>query len=124
MPRNYDQMRAARDLDFIVGGNTFTVHLLPLSTIDVWTERESKVNPEKNDEFREMVIERIADAVADGNGSADRWREVCASDRGPAYAELMDLFRWVWEVQSTLPTMPPEPSPSGRAKTPPSSKAA
>jgi len=124
MPRNYDEIRKARDLDFILGEQVFTVHLLPLTMIGVWTEREAKVEISDQDAFQAMCIDRIADSVADGNGSAERWRALCASERGPSYGELLELARWVWEVQSDLPTMADALSPPGRGTTAVSSKGA
>ncbi len=124
MPRNFDELRKAKDLDFIVGGNTFTIHLMPLTMIGVWTEREEKVKAEDTEAFTQMCIDRIADAVADGNGSEERWRELCKSDTGPSYGELLELARWTWEVQSDLPTMEPAASRPGRGTTAVSSKGA
>lgn len=124
MPRNFDELRKQRDLDFIVGDNTFTIHLMPLKMIGIWTERESEVKTEDTNAFTQMCIDRIADAVADGNGSEDRWRELCAGDKGPSYGELLELARWAWEAQSELPTTDSAASPPGPGKTAVSSKGA
>lgn len=118
MPRNYDEIRKAKDLDFIVSGNTFTIHLLPLHMIGVWEEREKDVDVADQSAFTAMCIERVADAVADENGAADRWRELCGNEKtGPSYGELLELARWVWEVQSDLPTKEPATSAPGRGTT-------
>ena len=124
MPRNFDELRKQKDLDFIVGGNTFTIHLMPLTMIDVWTKREEKIKPSDTEAFTQMCIDRIADAVEDGNGASARWRELCAGDKGPSYGELLELARWTWEAQSDLPTMEPSPSQPGRGTTAVSSKGA
>jgi hypothetical protein len=124
MPINFDELRKQKDLAFILNNQTFTCHLLPMKMIDVWTDREAKVQPDDTKAFTAMCVDRVADAVADGNGSEERWRELCASDNGPSYGELLGLARWVWEVQSDLPTMDSVPSPRGRGTTAVSSKGA
>jgi hypothetical protein len=124
MPRNFDELRKAKDLDFVIGGNTFSIHLMPLKMIGEWTEREGKVATDDTGAFTQMCIDRVADAVEDGNGASDRWRELCASDKGPSYGELLELARWAWEAQSDLPTTDSAASPSGRGKTADSSKVA
>jgi hypothetical protein len=124
MPRNFDELRKAKDLSFVLNDQVFTIHLMSLSMIGVWTEREAKIKPEDTEAFTQMCIDRVADAVDDGNGSADRWRELCASDHGPSYGELLELSRWTWEVQSDLPTMESAPSQPGRGTTAVSSKGA
>jgi hypothetical protein len=124
MPRNFDELRKARDLEFVISGQTFELHLLPLPMIGVWTERESTVKTDDTPAFTQMCIDRIADAVADGNGSEERWRELCKSDKAPSYGELLELARWAWEAQSDLPTMGPSPSQPGRGTTAVSSKGA
>lgn len=124
MPRNFDELRAAQDLEFTIGGETFSMHLLPLKMIDVWTKREADVKTDDTEAFTQMCIDRIADAVEDGNGAGGRWRELCKSDNGPSYGELLALARWAWEAQSDLPTMEPEPSQPGPGKTVVSSKGA
>jgi hypothetical protein len=117
MPRNYDEMRKARDLEFVLGDQSFTVHMLPVQIVDVWSKREKDVDLSDMVAFTSMCVDRIADAVADGNGSAVRWRELCDSPNGPSYGELLDLARWVWEVQSDLPTQESVPSQPGRVTT-------
>jgi hypothetical protein len=124
MPRNFDELREAKDLAFVLGGQTFSLHLLPLPMIGVWTEREADVKTDDTDAFTQMCVDRIADAVADGNGSEERWRELCKSDKAPSYGELLELARWAWEAQSDLPTMEPSPSQPGRGTTAVSSKGA
>ena len=124
MPRNYDELRKAKDLDFVLGGQVFTVHLLPLDMVGVWDARESDVKVEDQEAFTAMCIERVADAVDDGNGSRERWTGLCRSKQAPSYGELLELARWVWEVQSELPTMEPAPSQPGRGTTAVSSKGA
>lgn len=124
MPRNFDELRKKKDLDFVLGNQMFTVHMLPLGFIEVWSEREATVSVEDQKAFTEMCIDRVADAVDDKNGASERWRELCASDHGPSYGELLELARWVWQVQSELPTMEPAPSQPGRGTTAGSSKGA
>lgn len=124
MPRNFDELRKSKDLDFILGGETFTIHMLPLPMIGVWTEREGAVKTDDTEAFTNMCIDRIADAVADGNGSADRWRELCKGEKAPSYGELLELARWAWEAQSDLPTMDSAVSQPGRGTTAGSSKGA
>ena len=124
MPRDFDKIRAEKDLDFVLGGQIFTVHLLPLNFIEIWQEREDKVEVTDQAAFTQMMIDRVADTVADGNGSRERWLELCKSDKAPSYGELLELARWVWEVQSDLPTMEPAPSQPGRGTTATSSKGA
>jgi hypothetical protein len=124
MPRNFDKIRQEKDLDFIVGNQTFTIHYLPLDMIGIWSEREEKVSVEDQAAFTQMCIDRVADAVADGNGSEERWRALCTSKDAPSYGELLELYRWVWEVQSELPTMQPASSQPGRGTTAVSSKGA
>lgn len=123
MPRNFDEIRAQKDLDFVLAGQTFKIRMLPLMYIGIWTEREDKVDLGDQAAFQQMCIDRVADAVDDGNGAAQRWRDLCESDKGPSYGELLELARWVWEAQSDLPTMPPAPSAGGRGATAASSKA-
>ncbi len=124
MPRNFDELRKAKDLDFVVGGNTFTIHMMSLKMIGVWTEREGNVKAEDTDAFTQMCIDRIADAVDDGNGAGKRWRDLCAGDAGPSYGELLELARWTWEAQSDLPTTDSVASQPGPGKTAGSSKGA
>jgi hypothetical protein len=124
MPRNFDEIREKKDLDFVLGGQTFSLHLLPLPMIGVWTEREKEIDTTDTPAFQQMCIDRVADAVADGNGSEDRWRELCKSDKAPSYGELLELARWTWEAQADLPTMDSAPSPPGRGTTAVSSKGA
>lgn len=124
MARNYDELRKERDLDFIIGGNTFTIHLLPVKFIGIWTEREREIDVTDMDAFTKMCIDRVADAVADGNGAEERWRGLCESESAPAYGELLELARWAWEAQSDLPTQEPVPSEPGRGSTAVSSKGA
>ncbi len=124
MPRNFDELREKKDLAFVIGGETFALHLLPLPMIGVWTEREEKVKTDDTEGFTQMCIDRVADAVDDGNGAGARWRELCKSDKAPSYGELLELARWAWEAQSDLPTMEPSPSQPGRGKTAVSSQGA
>lgn len=124
MARNYDEMRAARDLEFVIGGQMFTLHLLPLTMVGVWTEREKDVDTADTPAFTMMCIDRVADAINDGNGSEERWRDLCASAKGPSYGELLELARWAWEVQSDLPMTAVEPSAAGPGTTAFSSRGA
>ncbi len=114
MPRNFDEMRKQRDLGFVVGDQAFTLHMMPLDMIGVWTEREDKVDLTDQAQFQQMCIDRVADAVADGNGSEERWRELCKSKQSPSYGELLELSKWAWEAQSELPTMALEASAQQR----------
>ncbi len=123
MPRNYDKLRADRDLDFVIGSQAFTMHLLPMTVVGVWVEREKGVDAADASAFGEMCVERVGDALDDGNGARERWTDLCKSKDAPSYGELLDLARWAWELQSDLPTMPPSPSGRGRGATAASSKA-
>jgi len=121
---DFDQINAERDdLDFKIRGETFRIQMMPMSIVGIWTEREEPIDASKADEFMQMLIDRVADAVDDGNGSTERWRELCASAKGPSYGELLDLANRVWAAQTTVPTRPVSPSPSGRGATDTSSKA-
>lgn len=125
MPRNFDELRKAKDLDFVVGGQTFTLHLLPFEMVDVWAKREASIKDAAGTtDYTSMWIDRISDAIADGNGSEERWRALCKSDKAPSYGELIELANWAWEVQSDLPTEPSAPSQPGRGTTAVSSKGA
>jgi hypothetical protein len=124
MPRNFDELRKGKDLEFIISDQLFTIHLMPLQMIGVWTEREAKIELSDTEAFTQMCIDRIADAVDDGNGSSERWRELCAGKQGPSYGELLELARWAWEAQSELPTMEPAPSQPGPGTTAVSSRGA
>lgn len=123
---DYDKLRQEReDLDFTIGGESFHIQMMPMSIIGVWTEREDPVDVSKVTDFMQMMVERVADSVDDGNGSRERWEVLCADDkRGPSYGELIDLGRKVWEAQTALPTKQPGPSQPGLGDTAPSSKAA
>lgn len=123
MPRDYDKARAVLDLDFVIGSQTFAMHLLPMQVVSDWSEREAEVKLTDQPAFQQMCVERIADAVDDGNGSRDRWLGLCASKDAPSYGELLDLARWAWEVQSDLPTMQSSPSGPGPRTAAESSKA-
>lgn len=120
--RDYDQLRLERDLDFKLGGEAFRIHMLPMKAVKVWVDREDAVG-DTTGEFMQMCVDRIADAVADGNGAEERWRALCDADNGPSYGELRELARWVWEAQTDFPTTPPEPSQAGQPRTASSSKA-
>ena len=114
---DYDQIRAERDdLDFRIGGEEFRIHLLPMKTIGVWIDREGAAEDGML-EFADICVQRIADAVSDGNGARERWTDLCASDKAPSYGELRELARKVWEAQSDLPTMQPSDSLGGRGTT-------
>lgn len=122
--RDYDKLRSERDLEFKVGGSVFVIRPMPLKQIGIWTDREKEVDTSDTPAFTQMCIDRIADAIADGNGSEQRWRDLCESDAGPTYGELLELARWVWEVQSDLPTTGSEPSEPGPTPTAVSSRGA
>lgn len=124
--KNYDEIRENRkeDLQFILGGQVFNVRQLPFTIMGVWVEREDKVDASNQQEFQQMLVDRVADAVDDGNGSVDRWRALCGGPDAPSYGELLELFRWVLEVQSSLPTTAPEPSAPGVGTTAGSSRGA
>ena len=122
MPRDFDKLRKERDLDFVIGSQTFSLHILPANIVEVWADREEEVDTTDQAAFRQMCIDRIADGVADGNGSEERWRNLNDSSSAPSYGELLELARWVWEVQSDLPTMQPSPSTPGRGAVAASSK--
>lgn len=122
---DYDKLREEReDLDFTIGGETFRIQMMPMQIVEVWTAREDPVDVSKVADFMQMMVDRVADAVDDGNGARERWVEVCASKRGPSYGELIEIGRKVWEAQTALPTKQPAPSPGGHGDTATSSKAA
>lgn len=121
--RDYDKAREEKDTDFTVAGEVFTVQPVSVAMVGEWVEREDKVDLTNAIAYEQMCIDRVADAVEDGNGASERWRKLCASPKGPTYGELMDLSKWVWTVSSELPTMPPAPSAPGRGKTAVSSAA-
>jgi hypothetical protein len=123
--RDFDQLRAERsDLDFKIGGETFHFVTLPMSIVGVWSEREEPVDVNDTAAFIQMLVERVADAVDDGNGAKERWTSLCASEKAPSYAELMQLARDAWEMQTTLPTEPLSSAPAGPTAIATSSKGA
>lgn len=125
MGTDYDRLRAERDdLDFTIGGYAFRFNMVPARIVGIWVEREDPVDAKDINAFTQMLVDRVADAVDDGNGARERWLELCASERGPGYGELLEIGRKAWEVQSSLPTRLSGSSPPGPGETESSSKGA
>lgn len=121
---NFDQMREERDdLDFTICGEHFVIQRLSMHIVGKWEQREEPVDVSEADAFMQMLVDRVADAVADGNGSEQRWRELCAGQNGPSYGELVDIANMVWRSQTALPTQRLSSAPAGPIATGTGSKA-
>ena len=48
MPRNYDEMRAARDMEFVICGESFTMKVVGADIFGDWEEREEKADLTSN----------------------------------------------------------------------------
>ena len=121
--RDYDAMREGRELEFRMGGQIFKLKHMPASILGTWQEREKDLDFQSNDVFLKATDDRVRDVLDNANGQVERWEQLCGSEQGPSFNEMMDLYRFVYEVQTDLPTMPPTPSAPGRGKTAASSKA-
>ena len=121
---DFDKLREENeDLEFKISGQTFRIQRLPMSIVDVWETREEPVNVSEVNEFTTMLIDRVADAVKDGNGSEKRWRELCGSPEAPSYGELVDIANMVWRSQTALPTQRLSNASAGPVVIGPTSKA-
>ncbi len=126
MPRNYDEMRAAQDRDFTIGGETFTVKRCPMATMGELVEME-KIFLAQEDvsyiDIAEFAEKRLRILIDDQNGAVSRWEALIASTENPVeYGEIVDVSKWAVELVTGLPTLPPSPSAVGRGKTAASSK--
>lgn len=64
----------------------------------------------------EIFIRRIALFIADND--KERWQTLSYNKDNPIpYAQFSDLYRWLLEVASGRPTVPPSPSESGDGTT-------
>ncbi len=127
MPMNFDEIAAAEDRSFIIRGETFTIVRGSPELVGrvVAAERDHAAKPEKDrseDANLEFVQDRLFMLIDDSNGAVDRWKALRAKEE-IGYGEIIRVSNWALEILMGLPTLPPEPSPTGRGKTAASSKA-
>lgn len=108
----------AEDRDFEIGGEVFRWRY------PHWTETaeifDQEVTPEEqNGDFSfkadtELAIKRIPTFLDPMNDSAKRWKALVARKESPVPRhQIVQLYRWLLQVTSGLPTNPPSDSESG-----------
>lgn len=121
MARNFDD-EMAQDLDFIVGGEAFTMRYVRPEVLAAW-EDESEDDEESSDKILKRQDERI---LAFLSSEEDRKRYVAMRERDENALPLVkinELLRWMVEVQTSRPTETPSPSANGPGRTAASSGA-
>lgn len=111
----------AEDRDFEIGGQVFTWRY------PHWQEAASlfdqEVTPESTNgevpEFSfkadtELAIKRIPTFIEGTNDAHKRWKELVARKTDPVPRhQIVQLYRWLIQVTSGLPTSPPSASEPG-----------
>lgn len=101
-------------LEFEVHGQRFNVKTVAPEVIAAWDDAPA----EDEETAFEKLDKMILTFIDDGNGQADRWRELRASaDKPLAVGQMRGILRWMVESQSDFPTEQPASSPRGRGKT-------
>ena len=122
MPRNFDEERAAQDLDFVIRGQKFSIQYVRPEVIAAFEDEEI---PDKAVDAVAWTAEHIKLFLNDANGATDRWDKVRGQEQNPvSLGEMNELLQWMIRVNSGLPTEPSAPSAPGRGRTAASSKGA
>jgi hypothetical protein len=107
----------AEDRDFEIGGEVFRWRYPHWQeTADLF---DSEVNPEENGEFSfkadtELAIKRVPTFLDPMNDSHARWKKLVARKESPVPRhQIVQLYRWLVQETSGLPTQPPSASGAG-----------
>lgn len=124
MPRNYDEIRDAQDLSFVIRGQTFQ---LRRGTPEVLDQIETLQR-----DYLAAEVTTYADIATFSENrlklllveeDAARWDALRANGDDPiAFREIQDLSKWAIEEITGFPTIPSSPSPAGDGTTDTSSK--
>jgi hypothetical protein len=100
--------------DFEINGETFHVKTVRPEVISAWDASPATTDEEAYARLDNMILSFIDD----GNGQAEKWRALRASDENAiAVGQMRGLIRWLVESQSDFPTEQPASSRRGRGKT-------
>jgi hypothetical protein len=139
--RDFDAERPS-DLTFKIGGETFTMLLVPPEVLAEWEDaRAAELADQRAKLASGEAIEDTPDAAARSIAITDqriksfldpsdhaRYDKVRAKAAGDPdvipYGALVELKNWMVETQSARPTQTPSPSGGGRGRTGRSSRAA
>ena len=114
----------AEDRDFEIGGELFKFRYPHWEqAAELWDEsspiEETGEDGEKNGSFSfradtEFAIERIPIFLDPVNDSHTRFKALLARENDPVPRhQLVQLYRWLFQMASGLPTQPPSDSGSG-----------
>jgi hypothetical protein len=123
LPRNFDELLNDDDLEFIIGGEKFTM-------IYVRPEVLAAIAADADDADDKPFSQTLADNDAQIKlflrpEDHERWDALRAREENPVtQRQLNELITYLVEVQTGRPTLPPSPSPPGAGATAPTSSAA
>jgi hypothetical protein len=125
MPRNYDEIRDAEDLSFVIRGQTFRLkRARPEDLARLIDAEEARTGEEKFSDAFAFAEERLLALIDQSNGALEAWQNIRASETDPVtFGEVMDLSNWAVTELTRLPTLRPSPSEPGPSKTAATSKA-
>jgi hypothetical protein len=122
VPRNFDEILES-DLDFILGGETFTMRFVRPEALAAWEDEGDAPEDEKAEAALHRLDGRIKMFIVEEQH--EKYDALRARETNPVtMSQLRAVIRWMLEAQSERPTTTPSPSPRGRGATAPTSAAA
>lgn len=122
MSKDFDQLHK-RDLDFVIGGEKFTMKFVTPEVIASFDYMEVEAEEADDDDPRPLSLrvldKRILLFIEPGENEENhkRWRELRARQENPvSMLQLNALADWLIETQTGRPTIKPSPSGAGRGR--------
>lgn len=113
MARNFDDL-LEKDQSFTVRGEKFTYQDVKP---EILTAFEVNTNGKKEDEDTVWEVLDAQIMLFILPEQHDRWKELRAREKDPVTIhQLTEILKWLMEVQTGRPTIPPSPSASGRGR--------
>lgn len=117
MAQNFDE-QFQDDMQFIVGGETFTMQWVRPEVLAQWEDEEAAETEEPVS--AQAAVERMDQRVMSFliPADRDRWKALRAREENAVpFSQLRTVVRWMVERQSERPTTAPSPSAGGRGRT-------